>query len=337
MAPASVQSKLFSPMTRYIEAQIASGTFKPNDRLAPLRQWGEEFHISLDAVRRGMWHLQTKGLVECRRGSGVYVRDFGKKTQHPEALQIGVLFANQDETRTYCAHALRGIRQQEHANVHLNSYEFQLDSHYPEKIADRINANQALILLGNYDHYATDFSWLRCPAVGVEMHRMHGGLFSVISMDPVNAAELATDYFLKHGKKRVRILSENTPLHWFRGQVFADIFQNAGGCAEHIPFHGRNSNIDWKKNMPEDFGYLFTGGQAFHYESLRFQGDLAHERCVISLDAKSEILPGYSPVTTIGPDWRQVGILALEEAERRALNPGYMGKRIYANVNLIER
>ena len=229
MAPSSVRSKLFTPMTRYIESQIASGALKPNDRLAPLRQWSEEFDINLDAARRGMWYLQGKGLVECRRGSGVYVRDFGKVRQnHAGSLQIGLVFATQDLERSYCAHALRGIRQQQGDKTELRDiaipYSRGEASAEFRKCVDEVNAQQSIIMLGNYDRNNCDFSWLHIPAVGVEMHRMHGGLFSVVSMDPVNAAELAADYFLKHGKKAVRVYVDTTPLHLFRAQVFQAIF-----------------------------------------------------------------------------------------------------------------
>ena len=342
MAPSSVRNKLFTPMTRYIESQIASGVLKPNDRLAPLRQWSEEFDINLDAARRGMWYLQGKGLVECRRGSGVYVRDFGKVRQnHAGSLQIGLVFASQDLERSYCAHALRGIRQQQKSgSMELRDiaipYSRGEASAEFGKCADEINAQQSIIMLGNYDRQECDFSWLHIPAVGVEMHLMYGGLFSVVSMDPVNAAELATDYFLKHGKKTVRVFVDPTPLHTFRAQIFQAIFSDAGGQVELQQSPPYLTRLD-RLAMPDELGYLFTGGESFQQQAILWQGDLAHERCVITLDAKSELLPDYRHVTTIGPDWRQVGILALEEAERRAANPGYMAKRIYANVNLIER
>lgn len=335
----SGHSHLYSEMTQFIESQIAAGAFRPNDRLPALRQWSEQFRINLDAVRRGMWYLQDKGLVECRRGSGVYVREFGK-TQNSSALRIGLVFATQDMEKSYCAHALWGIRQQQEGRqLDLRSIPLPYsDPANPPsflQFADEINANRGIIMLGNYDGSNQDFSWLRIPAVGVEMHLMRGGLFSVVSMDPVNTAELAADHFLKHGKKTVRVIVDNTPLHTFRAQVFQAIFEDAGGKAELLTGQ-RALEIDWQK-MPETYGYLFTGGSRFQQEAEKFPGDLAHERCIIALDGKSECLPNHSPVTTIGPDWRQVGILALEEAERRAKNPGYMAKRIYANVNLIER
>ena len=154
---------------------------------------------------------------------------------------------------------------------------------------------------------------------------MRGGLFSVISMDPINAAELAAEYFLKRGKKRVCIFDLSTPLHRFRAAVFRDVFEQSGGIPEYR-FIGPEESAPALLRDTE-CGYLFTGGQCFEYFAEHFPGDLAHERTVLTLDAKSEWLPGYLPVSTIGPDWRQIGVLAYEEAERRALTPGSMAKR----------
>ena len=331
----AVSATLYSEMTRYIESQIAAGVYRPNDRLPPLREWAAEFHLTLDATRRGMWHLRDKGLLDCRRGAGVFVRGFDSGNTK-ERTHVGLVFATNDPNNSYCAHVLLGIRQagkDQDIGFHFCRAGYG-DPADPFRPLPELNDFPSVIMLGNYDRGTQDYAWLRRPAVGVEMHRMYGGLFSVVSMDPVNAAELAADYFLKHGKKHVKVLDfMETPLHRFRAQVFDAIFRQAGGTAEPVRV-GHAASPDLSRR---DCGYLCTGGTLFQSLALEYPGDLAHERCILSLDAKSEILPGYSPVTTIGPDWRQIGVLALEEAVRRGRNPGSMGKRIYADVRLIER
>ena len=328
---------LFEPMTRYLEAQIASGAYRPGDRLPPLRTWCGKFNINLDTARRGMWHLQNSGLLECRRGSGIYVRDFGKTA--PRRNAIGILLQIDDPAQAYCAHVMLGIRQRAESGamplLDLPKTAFGQIGANRRALESELEKCGALILLGNYDLGGEDLSWLRRPAVGVEMHQMRGGLFSVISMDPINAAELAAEYFLKRGKKRVCIFDLSTPLHRFRAAVFRDVFEQSGGIPEYRIIGPDESDPALLRDT--ECGYLFTGGQCFENFAEHFPGDLAHERTVLTLDAKSEWLPGYLPVSTIGPDWRQIGVLAYEEAERRALTPGSMAKRIYADVKLYER
>lgn len=328
---------LYEPMTRYLEAQIAAGAYRPGDRLPPLRSWCEKFNINLDTARRGMWHLQNSGLLECRRSSGIYVRDFGNAL--PLRNAIGVLLQDDDPSQTYCAHVMLGIQQRAKSSktplcrlTKVVPGNLCRSRHLLEK---ELAQCSALILLGNYDLDSEDLSWLRRPAIGVEMHEMCSGLFSVISMDPVNAAELAVEYFRRHNKKHVRIIDLTTPLHRFRAAVFQDHFMRTGGTVEYHEVNPCCYNPDLLSDP--GCGYLFTGGECFQLLAEQFPGDLATERTVISLDAKSEWLPGYRPVSTIGPDWRQIGVLACEEAERRARTPGSMAKRIYADVKLYER
>ncbi len=330
----TVKDKRFSEMVRFIESQIAAGVYHPGDRLPPLRHWCGEFKLRLNAARRGMWDLRDRGLVECRRGAGVYVRDFDRPQENQP--QIALVYSEGDPALSYCAHAMLGIRQAGRRR-NLSFRSTRLNYFQPYSFLEpmpELNDCQSVIMLGNYDRIDADYSWLRRPAVGVEMHRMYGGLFSVVSMDPFNAAELATDYFLKHGKTHVRILDRfDTPLHRVRALVFNAVFCEAGGTAELVRVT-KGTAVDLHSR---DCGYLCTSGMIFEWQAQLFPGDLAHERCIIALDAKSEILPGYTPVTTIGPDWRQIGVLALEEAVRRGKQPGSMGKRIYADVRLIER
>ena len=330
----AVQDKGFSEMVRFIESQIAAGAYRPGDRLPPMRHWCEQFDLRLSVVRCGMWDLRDRGLVECRRGAGVYVRDFDRPPAG--SPRIALVASNEDLSQSYCAHAMLGIRQEGRRldlNFELFSKVFGQKTYSSDPMPE-LNDFQSVIMLGNYDRREVDYSWLRRPVVGVEMHRMYGGLFSVVSMDPFNAAELATDYFLKHGKTHVRILDRfDTPLHRVRALVFNAVFCEAGGTAELVRVT-KGTAVDLHSR---DCGYLCTSGMIFEWQAKLFSGDLAHERCVITLDAKSEILPGYTPVTTIGPDWRQIGVLALEEAVRRGKQPGSMGKRIYADVRLIER
>ena len=330
----AVQDKCFSKMARFIESRIAAGDYRPGDRLPPLRYWCETFRLDLNAVRRGMWYLRDKNLLDCRPGAGVYVRD--EKDSLAGRPKIGMVMGSDDPSLDYCAHVALGIRELAKlqslplaATPRINPFGESFERR------EELNAFQSVIMLGNYDVSRSDFSWLRRPAVGVEMHRMFGGIFSVISMDPFNAAELAKDYFMKHGKKRVVVADVPTPLHRCRAQVFRNIFEEAGGKVMQVCCNGAAEAE--KMFGIADAGFLFTSGTLCQQTAELLGRDLAHEYCLVSMDGKSELLPGYFPVTTISPDWRQIGFLALEEAARRGRTPGNMAKRIYADVSLIER
>ncbi|MGI8783302.1 MAG: FadR/GntR family transcriptional regulator [Acidobacteriota bacterium] len=60
-----------------MEDLILNGTLRPGDRLPPERELAEKLGVSKTVIREAMRSLATKGLVEIRPGSGMYVRGVG--------------------------------------------------------------------------------------------------------------------------------------------------------------------------------------------------------------------------------------------------------------------
>lgn len=321
-------------MTDHLEAMIAAGKYRPGDKLPVLRELAAEFALNLDTARRGIWYLRDKGLLECHKRSGIFVKE-EKNCLKKEQLKLEVFLETEHPNMTYCAHVLHGIREEAaNWNVQLRRKCSIISTMFSdENMREEANQNDAVLLLGSFDQRMTDFSWLKCPGVGVEMHHMFDGHFSVISMDPVNSAELAAAYFKKRNVRHVRIFGHDSALHHFRAQVFQQHFISCGGTADY--------RIWSNAACPEMFlndgaGYLFTGGSAFQ-QWIEIAGPAwKNDHIVLSLDGKSLLLPGYQPVDTVTPDWPQLGRLALREAVHRALTAGASARRIYSDVQLFE-
>lgn len=65
--------KLYRAIIEALRADIAAGTYRPGDRLPPERELVERFDVSRLTVREAIIGMEILGLVEARRGSGVYV------------------------------------------------------------------------------------------------------------------------------------------------------------------------------------------------------------------------------------------------------------------------
>lgn len=65
----------YEQVARYIREQIHSGHFTEGYKLPSERRLAEQFGVSRVVVREAVKVLHTMGLVESRRGSGVYVRN----------------------------------------------------------------------------------------------------------------------------------------------------------------------------------------------------------------------------------------------------------------------
>ncbi|MFV0625666.1 FadR/GntR family transcriptional regulator [Sphingomonas sp. ac-8] len=81
--------KLYRAIIDALQADIAAGRFAPGDRLPTERELVERFAVSRLTVREAVIGMEIVGLVEARRGSGVYVTaEAPQRLQSPD-LDIG--------------------------------------------------------------------------------------------------------------------------------------------------------------------------------------------------------------------------------------------------------
>ncbi|PCD04797.1 GntR family transcriptional regulator [Sphingomonas spermidinifaciens] len=82
--------KLYRGIVEAIRADIASGIYVPGSRLPAERDLTERFGVSRPTIREAMIALEMLGLVEARKGSGVFVLDSSVAAAAGEAeLDIG--------------------------------------------------------------------------------------------------------------------------------------------------------------------------------------------------------------------------------------------------------
>jgi GntR family transcriptional regulator, uxu operon transcriptional repressor len=65
--------RLYQEIGANLQHRIVSGAYKIGDRLPPERDIAEELNVSRSVVREAIIMLELQGLVEVRKGSGVYV------------------------------------------------------------------------------------------------------------------------------------------------------------------------------------------------------------------------------------------------------------------------
>ncbi len=66
-------TRLYQALAEKLTRLIASGEFKPGDRLPAERELAAMYNVSRPTVREAVIALEIEGLVEVRIGSGVYV------------------------------------------------------------------------------------------------------------------------------------------------------------------------------------------------------------------------------------------------------------------------
>lgn len=71
--PHSTDRKLYQKVANAIVASIKSGLYPPGERLPPERELAEKLDVSRPTIREALIALEIRGIVEARRGSGIYV------------------------------------------------------------------------------------------------------------------------------------------------------------------------------------------------------------------------------------------------------------------------
>lgn len=66
--------KTYQYVFDYFSEQILSGRLKVGDKILPEREIAEQLDVSRNSIREVMHMLEINGLLECRQGSGNYVR-----------------------------------------------------------------------------------------------------------------------------------------------------------------------------------------------------------------------------------------------------------------------
>lgn len=328
-----MKKSIYNEMTEYIETMIASGVFSSKTKIPTLRELAHQFNLSVSTVRRGIESLCEKGLLEKNHGSGIYVasRNNLQPTSFPT---IAVHIFSMKLEDNYCSIALNGVQ----AAAAKNDYNIALsfsgyDSIEHKQLIPQNSNYKGLILLGCYDQYLHSLP-RNIPCVGVEMHESYNGLISNISMDPINAAHSAVDFFKERNISNIKVISHPLPIHQFRAECFINQWEKHGTCE----LYQSREALKISKLQADNTGYLFVSGDEYNHFTEDYKeacGRLpSDDSCVLSLDAKSLIITGFYPVNTIGIDWRTSGEAAFEECLRRINNPGTPSRRIYINNQL---
>lgn len=91
LQPLKRQPLLHQSVQEAIRTHIIDNNLKPNDPLPPETELAKQLGISRNSVREAVKSLESLGIVETRRGSGIFVREFSFEPLI-DNLAYGLLF-----------------------------------------------------------------------------------------------------------------------------------------------------------------------------------------------------------------------------------------------------
>jgi GntR family transcriptional repressor for pyruvate dehydrogenase complex len=68
-----VRQRLSEKLADRIAASIAAGQLRPGDQLPPIVEMARSFRVAPATVREALARLETRGVLDVRHGTGVFV------------------------------------------------------------------------------------------------------------------------------------------------------------------------------------------------------------------------------------------------------------------------
>lgn len=207
--------------------RILSGVYRRGEKIPSIRELSRELDASYVIVFRAIRNMRDKGLLESKRGTGIFVTGRSQRTNRAEARDIAFIFADpvenpreeyQLEIYTY---AQTFLRERGYVDLALRFDENRLPR--PENIAGAIVSHKSPLL-----------PWFRKNGVPVVYCSSLNpdNAFSSVSPDFYRGSYDITEYLISEGHRKIGLLSvgdsENQGSFISRCQGYTDAMSDHG-------------------------------------------------------------------------------------------------------------
>ncbi len=321
-------------MIDYLEERLVSGYYSSGDRLPSVRSLMRRFDLSYGTVRRGIDYLNRRSnIVEKIPSRGIYFKALPETTLPQKHVKLAVFVrTNKSDNGMYYT-AFKAVSElAATAEYSVKSVPLDIGSATPLAINRESEGCDGIIFLQEYDA-AIQSLRVTIPAVGIMIENCYNGGISTVNLDFWSAAEIAVEYFMSHGIRRVVISGSREPVFAKRGQMFAMMWKEYGfKCS----FVDTGAPIKFRKGT----GYLFTSDNMAHFRSMDYQKltgrQLAMDHVIMGMDGKQLMIPEFHHFPTVAVNWQNIGAVAFEECAARIRNPALPPKRIYIKGRFVE-
>lgn len=318
-------------MISYLEERLIAGVYSPGERLPSLRFLMRKFNLSYGTVQRGMDYLLEKtGRFEKMPCRGIYCRR-EELTPTSEtgggSITIGIFYSPRQQKQGLYYTALKSISSHARRDkCQLKMIPLVQADASEEFIQEKAHGCSGVILLQEYDA-VLDTLRLPVPVVGIMMENSYNGTISTVNLDFWSSAELAVQYFQKQKCKTVVISGSHEEVYTRRGMAFATLWKKSGGICKTV----RN----FPRSYCSDYGYLFTSDSWANNAAERYRQqhgkELSDEHCILGMDGKQLLTPGFHHFPSIAVNWDLIGTAAYYQCMERIRHPDLPAQKIYLN------
>ncbi len=324
-------------MISYLEERLIAGVYSPGDRLPSLRFLMRKFNLSYGTVQRGVEYLLARtGRLEKQPCRGLYCR-----RDEPESgggipgqgITLGIFYSPRQQKPGLYYTALKSISshaRRDQCRLKMIPL-FQTDA-TEEFMQEQARGCSGVILLQEYDA-VLDTLRLPVPVVGIMMENSYNGTISTVNLDFWSSAEMAVQYFHKHKCKTVMICGSHEEVYTRRGLAFAMLWKKNGHTCKQVH--------SFPRVYRADAGYLFTSDSWANQAAEKFQKQygraLSEEHCILGMDGKQLLTPGFHHFPSIAVNWELIGAAAYCQCLERIRHPDLPAQKIYLNGWFLNR
>ncbi|NMA44107.1 MAG: GntR family transcriptional regulator [Oligosphaeraceae bacterium] len=318
-------------MISYLEERLIAGVYSPGERLPSLRFLMRKFDLSYGTVQRGIDYLLEKTgrfkKIPCR---GLYCisEESASNTNVGEgSITIGIFYSPRQQKQGLYYTALKSISNHARRDrCRLKMIPLDQADAREEFMQEKAQGCSGVILLQEYDAML-DCLRLPVPVVGIMMENSYNGTISTVNLDFWSSAELAVQYFQKQKCRTVSIYGSHEEVYTRRGMAFAMLWKKSGGICKIM----RN----FPRSYRSDCGYLFTSDSWANNAAVKFRQqhgkELSEEHCILGMDGKQLLTPGFHHFPSIAVNWELIGTAAYYQCIERIRHPDLPAQKIYLN------
>ena len=258
-----------SSKTGYLEAtlleEIKNGTYRPGDRIPPVRELCSRYGVCKQTVARAMSNLNALGILEVSHGKTTRVKQ-APVCSRIELILFGyrdVVISKQDFWRDFYLGIEDEVKKYPQYNIHVSAF----TSDHPEIIADELNKSKPAGLLVMGTSNAASLSILQrsnLPMICVYDYNPALDI-PVVTIDIRNSFMETIELLKKKNRKRVAFLYSGEP----------EKLETLQGI-NRLKYHTFTELLQKHKLMPDDSCILKTEISDQAGYSMLMQ--LAHEK-----------------------------------------------------------
>lgn len=344
---------------RQIMRSILDGQYRPHQTLPTIQELSETFKVSTKTVQKAIHALSKEGIIEAKRGVGLFIRSLNPKGRH--SSRVGLVHPNSTEYIQGMPYPGRIIEKLK-KDLQADGYDLTacpLHKYQRLTLLEGLGKEElcGLVLFEvDSDLLIGEMRELWLPMVSIDYDAYRHGISSVI-FDNIHGSFQATQHLLEEGHRHISFMRPmlRNPIHHFQSldaveeeriKGYRLAMQNAGLKPQVVEFNNNSSSareallgLFGRRPAPSAFVCVADwSARIIASEAKRLGFRIPQDLSLVGFGGSgtTEIEPECN-LTSVQVDWDGMGRVAAEMMLAALKGNGTPPTREILPTNLIKR